>query len=222
MDLFAVIGIVLVLVLLGVLFITPSQEKKGRRRRRKKTEEEEGVDWQTAALRLERHVQSLRKEAEGRDRTVKDLERQVRVEREKYKRLQEKGQLQKSWQQKETTDVEKKDKQIRQLQKNLEITERSLEQEHTQRLRFERELKELREEIQALKEHKRSLESELAKARALSDGARQEMMELREINAKLKKQNEDTTWVSKTEYDKLKVQIRDRERELEQLKKKTE
>jgi len=220
-DMFAVVGVALVVLLIAVLALTPHGKGASRKNKKDaglKAPEPEQKDWYAASKKLEHHVLSLRKQVQAAERKCKSLERELLIQTEKYKKLQEKLSLERTWQKKETDEIEKKSNDLIKLKQDFARVEGELEQGHAEKLRLERELKSAEETVNTFKEEKHTLEVELAKARAQNDQSRKEMAELREANAKLAKQHDDRTWIAKSEYVKLEEQLKAKDVELEKLK----
>ena len=167
---------------------------------------------------MERHIQALRKELIISQNRENDLERDIVIQKEKYKRMQEKLSQERGWQKKEKSDTEKKGHEIVQLKNNLKTAEQNLSHEHGMRLKNEREVKELKREVGTAVEQKRQVEIQLAKAKDLADDYRKEILELKESNRVLSKKHDDTTWIAKSEYIKLEKQFKKVQGELADLK----
>lgn len=218
-NVFAIIGLALVIILLGVIFLLPSERSERRSRRRDKGAGEiDTKDWKTACLKLEKHIHSLRGEIEQGKMREKTLERNLLIQREKTKKLHEKISQERGWQEKEGADKQKRAQENIQIKESLRHTESELQKEHGERLRAERELKEAKDLMAATAEAKRLVESHLAKLETQFDTVKREIAELRAQNAKLSKQHDEVTWVAKSEYVKIEQQLRNTERELERFK----
>lgn len=214
-DPFAVVAIVL-MILIAVIFLVPGEQRA--RRRRKKKEEEEQKDWQGACLKLERHIYALRRDIEEGQRREKILDRDLNIQKEKYARLEDKIVQERSWQQKETTDAEKKGQELFHLKSDITKLENSLAQEHGVRLRLEKSLKESQESAIQANNSKLDLEAQIARLKALDEKYRKEMSDLRAQNNLLSKKHDESTWVAKSEYQKLEKQLQIKDKELERLK----
>lgn len=218
LQLIGLIGIVFVVLILGVVLLMPAERRRRKKKRQQKTPEEEIKEWQQACLKLEKHVQALRQDVDSLKRTEKLLERDLLLNKEKNKKLQEKLSQERGWQEKEHADVDKKAREVQTLKDDLTKSEETLGKEHSQRLFLEREAREIKESLAKETEAKRALESQILKLKAQADAHREEIAELKESNQKLSKQHEDKTFVSKSEYDKLEQMLKDKEKEIEKLK----
>jgi hypothetical protein len=215
LDPFAVIAIILV-ILIAVVFLIPGDRLA--RRRKKKREDQENKDWQGACLKLERHIHALRREIESGQKREKILERDLTIQKEKHGRLQEKLSQERAWQNKESGQSERQGQDLVRLTAEIKATEQTLAQEHGENLRLQKALKESQDAASAAADAKLDLEAEIARLKALSERYRQEILELREQNAQLSKKHDESTWVAKSEYQKLEKQLEFKDRELGRLK----
>lgn len=213
-DPFAVIAIILVIIL-GVLFMIPTEGGRSRRRIRKEPPEK---DWQDVSLKLERHIHALRRELEKLQVREKVLEQDVIVQKEKNEKLQDKLTQERGWKSKEKTDIEKKTEELNRYRQDLKTAEASLAQEHGVRLRLEKEIRETQALMVSANEAKVALEAEIARLKAQIDNHRKEISDLREKNNVLEKKHDETTWIAKSEYLKVEKSLREKENELERLK----
>lgn len=219
-DLFALLGIILVFVLLGVLFFIPTDRTSKKRKRASQPKvPADNKDWQAASLKLEKHIYALRKEIEEFQKAEKLKERDLTRERERIKKLQEKLEQERGWHDKEEKDIERKTQEVHRMRQERVKLEQNSEDEHSLRLKGERELKEITQDFEALGEEKRKVDSELMNLKATWEQGRKETKELKAKNMELAKKHADTTWVAKTEYDKLQQKLKEAEKELERLKK---
>ena len=218
-DFFAFAGIILVFILLGVLFLMPSEKKPASRRVRiPKGPQETQKDWEGVSLKLEKHIHDLRQEIAEAKRKERKLERDFLVQSEKYKLAQEKLSQERTWQKKEHGDTERLFGEMQKAKDNLKTTEENLEQEHRQRLAYERELRDLKKELVESTSVKKDLEIQLAKAIATADVYRKESLDLREQNAKLNKKHEEATFVAKSDYVKLEQELKEAQKEIAKFK----
>ena len=218
-DLFAVLGIIFIIILLGVLLLIPT-EKMGslRRKRRRKNEGEDQKDWQAVSLKLERHIYALRREIESGQNRIKELEREILLQNEKSKRLREKLSQERGWKDKEASDLEKKSQEIIHLKLDLKKAEQSLEKEHGQRLKAERGLKEAKDNLSETIAKQRELEIEIARQKTQMDKLHSELSNLREENIKLSKKHDEATFIAKSEYEKLEKMFKEKDHELQDFK----
>jgi len=218
-NIYIVLAIGISFILVGILFSQNVRVSRKRRKRRlPKMEKGENKDWQAVSLKLEKHIYALRKELVDFERREKNLEKELMIEKQKYAKSQEKLSQERGWKKKESSDIEKQGEVILRLKKDLTQVEHNLAREHGLRLRFERELKDLKDQIDSTIDEKRALEMEILKMKSQADVQRKEMLELREMNMKLSKKKEETAWVAKSEYQKLEEKLQETQKELEKLK----
>lgn len=217
-DTFAVIGVILVFILLGVLLLIPTGKRGARKKKRLAGEQEDNKDWKAVSLRLEKHIYALRKDVEERKRQEKILEHRLEVEKGKYQKVQEKLAQERGWQKKEKDEIQKKTQDVIRLTKDLKAAEQNFAREHGTCLRLEREVQEKEGEVAAVKGQRMALESQIAKLKAQADACRKDMTDLREENNKLSKRHEETSWVAKPEYENLQRLLKTAEKETQRLK----
>ena len=97
-------------------------------------------------------------------------------------------------------------------------TEADLEKEHSNRLRLERELQDLKIKYEQVLEEKRQLSVKASSQQTTLESNAREIRELKYENSQLKEKREDIQWVAKSEFDDLKKAFAAKEKELAQLK----
>lgn len=222
-DLFVILGVILILVSLGVLFLMPASRgrrvKKRKRGNPAKIREEDNKDWRAVSLKLEKYIQTLREEIEELQKAERIKERELIRKKEKNKKLQEKLAQERGWHDREQKDIDRNIKEVHRTRQEMIELEKDLDGEHSSRLKRERESKDLKRDFETLNEQKREGDSELIKVKVQAEQGRQEIRELKASNTELSKKHEDTTWVAKTEYDKLRRILKETEKELGKFRK---
>jgi len=219
-DAFAVAGVVMVFILLGVLLLIPSEKRLRKKKRNSaKKGSDSAKDWKDAALKLERHIHALRQEISVLQKRDQASERKSLVQEHKYEKLKQKIAHQKGWKEKEGVDLEKKTNEVIQLRTDLKQTEHHLQSEHGQRLKLERAVKSLEGEVEQLTERNQSQDQELDKSRIQNDEYRKQVNELKAETAHLKKEKVDTTFVARSDFEKVERELKVSLRELERLRK---
>jgi len=175
-------------------------------------------DWKAIAERWEKHNQSLQGEIEKMKMDQKRAQQLVDERKSESKELVEKLALEKSWREKEQETIEKFKKHEKDLKDQVYRTEGDLEKEHSNRLRLERELQELKIKYEQVFEEKRELSIKASSQQATLDANIKELRQLKSENAQLKEKREDVQWVTKSEFDELKKAFAAKEKELAQLK----
>jgi chromosome segregation ATPase len=220
LDVFAIIGAALGVMLLAVLFLLPGDKRPSVRNSRATTGAEPGQDkdWRAASLKLEKYIHALKTEIEHDKAREKNLQKEILIQKEKYRRLQEKISQERGWQDKETADKDRRAKENSELRQALQKTEEDFQREHGDFLRLDRELKETKAALSTAVEAKRGLDSQIFKMQAQLDAERSEVKQLRDELAKLKKQHDETTWVAKSEYVKVQDRVSELQKECERLR----
>ncbi len=218
-DVFALLGIVFIVILLIVLFFIPTEKNREKaRKRRCQKQDQEGKDWRAVSLQLEKHIYGLRREIESGQNRLKATERDLLVQKEKYKKMQDKLHQEREWQKKDQADQHKKGEEINRLQRDLKKTEQSLAKEHGQRLKVERELRQSQADMQATDQKRHDLEVQLARFKTEYRQLQHEMAEIRAENGRLKKKHDEATFIAKSDYQKLEKRLKETERELHDFK----
>ncbi len=213
------IGILFILVLLVGLFFMPTEKKVEKKKKKEKTEPEADTkDWQQTVTKLQHHVQSLHKQIEDLDRSVKSKDKQLIIEIAKAKKLQEKITQERSWHEKEKSEVDRKGGEFKKLQDELAKSQDHFSKEHALTLRLEQELKELRLVMDSTNSQRRAAEAESAQLKAQVESYRKDTAQLRRENTELSKKKEDASWIAKSEYERVEKLLREKEKEFERIK----
>ena len=219
MEQVVILGLVMVFLLLGFLVLIPTTPRGTRQKKFPyKVREQEVKDWQAVSLKLERVIRSLKHQMAQMQKEQKILERDVIVQKEKYSKLQNKIAQERGWQKKERSDIDKKTAEVLHLREDLRKAEQQLSLEHADRLRLQREQKELSEALTGAQAQIKDLETQIIKHKAHIDAYRNEITALRSENQKLSQQHNEETWVAKSEYVKLKKEYDALEQELKKHK----
>jgi len=197
-----------------VIYLLPSdpavkaKKKKEREKKVSLTPDPAGVDtskdWKAIAERWEKHNQSLIGEIEKMKMDQK-REGQLADERKAEKKeLVEKLALEKSWREKEQETLEKFKHHEKDFKDQIYRTEADLEKEHSNRLRLERELQDIKIKFEQIQEEKRQLSIKASSQQTTLESNARELRDLKYENAQLKEKREDIQWVAKSEFDDLK------------------
>lgn len=217
------LGLIFILILLIVLLAVPtgkkSQKKKGKQPPLPSDQEKE---WLTKIAGLHKHIHSLQEEIASLKNDAKAKDKQLAVENVRVKKLQEKLGQERQWQKKEQQILDKRSEEFQQLKNELLKIQAQLSHEHALNLKLESEGRELKQHYDALQEKRRSLESRNAQLEAKNESLERETARLRQENAELRKEKEDTAWIAKSEYDKIHLLLKEKEKELERLKREQE
>jgi hypothetical protein len=175
-------------------------------------------DWKSIAERWEKHNQSLQGEIEKMKMDQKRAQQFVDERKSETRELVEKLALEKSWREKEQETLEKFKLREKDLKDQIFRTEGDLEKEHSNRLRLERELQEVKIRHEQILEEKRLLSIKAGSQQTTLESNARELRELKSANAQLKEKREDIQWVAKSEFDELKKAFAAQEKELTRLK----
>ena len=175
-------------------------------------------DWKSIAERWEKHNQSLQGEIEKMKMDQKRAQQLADERKSETKDLVEKLALEKSWREKEQETLEKFKHHEKDLKDQIYRTEGDLEKEHSNRLRLERELQEIKIKHEQIVEEKRQLSIKASSQQTTLESNARELRELKSENAQLKEKREDIQWVAKSEFDELKKAFAAKEQELARLK----
>lgn len=206
-------GIFFIVVLLLVLFLTPTAGKESRKERKvKEMEAARQKNWHEAAQRLEKQVSSLKQERDQLDKKDKEKEKNLMVERAKVKKLQEKVSQEREWHTKEESTLEQKTKEIVQFKEEVNKLHDNFSKEHLSLLRLQEEYKELKSQFQGIQEERRKRETVNLQLTAQVEKYRKDMVDLKKENIDLKKTKEDSQWVAKAEYERLERLLKEKDK----------
>ncbi len=218
LKLWITIGVLFLLFVLGLHFLIFVEKKNKRRRRVKPIKPTEQKDWKQASLKLERHVQLVRRENLDWQKRVKVLEREVVIYKQKNADLGEKLKRERVWQKKEVQDQKNCHKRAHQLENDMRTLEQNLEKEHLELVALRRKDTDTQEIVENQEHQVRYLQGEVGKITARADSYRKEILELRSENKKLAQKHEDVQWIAKSIHMKVKEELRQVKKELDCLK----
>jgi hypothetical protein len=175
-------------------------------------------DWKSIAERWEKHNQSLQGEIEKMKMDQKRHQQLVDERKAEAKDLVDKLALEKSWREKEQETLEKFKVHEKSLKDQIFRTESDLEKEHSNRLRLERELQDIKIKHEQALEERRQFSIKAGSQQATLESNAKEIRDLKYENAQLKERREDIQWVAKSEHDELKKAFVAIEHELARLK----
>jgi len=161
-------------------------------------------DWKAIAERWEKHNQSLLGEIEKMKMDQKRALASVDERKAEAKELVDKLALEKSWREKEQETLEKFKAHEKSFKDQIYRTEADLEKEHSNRLRLERELQDIKVKHEQVLEEKRQLSVKASSQQTTLESNTREIRDLKYENSQLKEKREDIQWVAKSEFDELK------------------
>ena len=217
MYIISAIGIIFIIMLLSIVLTTPV---KKRIKKKKESLEETPVqkDWKDTSLKLEGHIHALRLKLDQAEKKETMYEKQLNLEKEKVAKLQEKIQQERQWIEKEQKAVDKSAKEIKDLKEEVIKVQDQFAKEHAMTIRLEHDLQEQKTQSADLLHVKRTLESENTVLKNKTDEQRREIAQLKGEIAELTKKKEDTSWVAKSDYQKLEGLLAQKEKELERMR----
>ena len=221
-----IMSFVVLIALAIVIYMLPSDPAvKTKKKKEKKLEFtpdpvalDTSKDWKSIAERWEKHNQSLQSEIEKMKIEQKRAQQLADERKSEVKELADKLALEKSWREKEQETLEKSKLREKDLKDQIFRTESDLEKEHSNRLRLERELQDIKIKHEQILEEKRLLSIKASSQQATLESNARELRELKSDNARLKEKREDIQWVAKSEFDELKKAFAAKEQELARLK----
>jgi chromosome segregation ATPase len=174
-------------------------------------------DWEGIAKRWEKNntflqneIESLKKERKSFLDKIEDHQKIVREQNEQLAR-------EKAWREKETQVMNKVKNIDHELKDDIKKLEKTIDEEHSLRLRLERDLQDSKIKAGKLSEAERALSVKLMAMEKELEGANKELRELKKTNTDLKKQKEDIQWVAKSDYDEIAMKLKKVESELGRL-----
>ena len=216
--------IVGVLVLLALAVFIMSLPDEATRRRKKEKRIASPVlaapdkDVAQITARWEKHVQTLKDELSKGQLMYNKALKELAVEKVKNAKLQEKIKKEEEWLAKEQSSAGRKEQDLKTLQINLQKLQQDMDKEYGVRLKLERELNDLKETFQQTDKERKEL---LLRANTLEselDRDKRELIRLKRENADLTREQEEKSWVAKTEYERLEKLLKERDKELEALR----
>ena len=175
-------------------------------------------DWKSIAERWEKHNQSLQGEIEKMKIDQKKVQQLADESKSEAREVVDKLALEKSWREKEQETFEKFKFHEKDLKEQIFRTESDLEKEHSNRLRLERELQDIKIKYEQILEEKRLLSIKAGSQQTTLESNSKEIRELKLENSKLQEKRDDIQWVAKSEFDELKKVFTAQEQELTRLK----
>jgi len=210
------VGIVLILILLVVIFLIPTDGRRGKEKRRRGSPED-NKDWKAAALSLEKFIHSQKKQIESLERNNKALDKRETMEKYINKKLHEKLQREKEWHKKNEVNVGRKSKDLLELKNELVSVQENSAKEYALNLELKKKYQDIEGKLSLLQSERRAAEIEQAQSNTKIQKYRMEIAQLKKENAELTKKEDGTTWIAKSEYAKLKNLLKEKEVELQRV-----
>jgi chromosome segregation ATPase len=212
-----IVGAILVVALLLVAFVIPTEVKKKKAKRPRVSIEELEARLEKALKTADHRdaaVKALRKQIEDWEKKDRAWQQQISEEQAKSAQLTHKLEQERQWQGEEAKKHEKKLGDVQRFQKDLKFVNEQLAEEHSVRLKLEAELRDLRDQYANLNEQRRVLELDKSRLTEKLEDCQRQIREYKKENAELSKKNDDTTWVAKNDYLKIERRVKELEGEL--------
>ena len=217
---------VIVIIIIGILglflvalLLMPSEPKrKGQPHNESQNPSDLRLkEWEALPQKQEKHIHSLRAEIETLKAQERKTQKVLAVEKEKNAKLQEKVAKEKEWLVKEEESLGRKDKEVLELKQNLTKVENDFEREYSAKLKLEQQLKDLRSDHDSLTKESREQSLKIMRLEGELDLYKKELAKLKKLNEELSKKSDETQWIAKTEFDKLTLKLKEKEKEIERL-----
>jgi chromosome segregation ATPase len=215
--LIGILGFILLMSLAIFIYMLPADKMPKRKRNPPPPPPVKEKDWETIAKRwekgnalLQNEIESLKKE---RKSFLDKLDDNKKVMYEQTEQLAR----EKAWREKETQIMTKVKNVDHELKDDIKKLEKTIDEEHSLRLRLERDLQEFKIKTSKLTDQERALTVKIMTLEKELDVANKELRELKRTNTDLKKQKEDIQWVAKSDYDELVMKLKKVESELGRL-----
>ncbi|MBF0511331.1 MAG: hypothetical protein HQL13_03285 [Candidatus Omnitrophica bacterium] len=221
-----IFGFAVFIVLAIVIYLLPSDPPVAAVKKKPKKEApspepvviDKHKDWKSIAERWEKLNHNLQTDIENLRTDQAQLQKAVNQEKAVSRDLTEKLGLEKGWREKEQAGLEKFKAHEKALKDQVFRTESDLEKEHSNRLRLESQLQEIKIRHDQAIDEKRQLSIKASSQQTTIEAHAKEIRELKKENALLKEKREDIQWVAKSEFDDLKKVLAAKEAELARLK----
>jgi predicted RNase H-like nuclease (RuvC/YqgF family) len=221
MSLMIGLFVIVLILLIAVIINLPAEKQKAKKKKREEAPiivSPEQKHLEEKVVRLEHNIHSLKRDIEGWEKKCRDLEKNLAVESVKEKKLLEKLAQERSWKEKEDVHLAKLNRDIHDLKSELTKIQDQFSKEHMATLKLENEHKALQVQQEELAKQKRALDVENDQLKAKIESQRRDIAQLKSENVTLHKKEDDKSWVAKTEYQRLEMKLKEKEKEFERLK----
>jgi hypothetical protein len=212
-----VIGFIVLMSFAIFIYTLPAEKMPKRKKEPPPPPPVKEKDWEGIARRWEKNntlllndIESLKKERKTFLDKIEDGQKVIREQNEQLAR-------EKAWREKETQVMNKVKNVDHELKDEVKKLQKTIDDEHSLRLRLERDLQELKIKAGRLSEEERALSIKAMGLEKDLSIANKELRDLRHTNVELKKQKEDIQWVAKSDYDELAMKFKKVESELARL-----
>ncbi len=220
-DLIIVFSVLCIVVFIVFTIFFPPEESRRRKRRKLEAPQEtlskEEKGWQEAAFRLKEHVIKHKQEILALKEEEKQLREKIKDEEQKTQKFEEKLKREKQWLAEQESSLDRRTKEMRHVKIDLTKAQTDREHEYSLRLAAERDKKEIQVALEKLTKERNDLVLKVTNLEFILRTQKEELADLRKTNASLQKKKEEDQWVAKSEFDKLEMQLKQKEKEIQKL-----
>jgi hypothetical protein len=220
-DLIILFSILCVIVFIVFAIFFPVEESRRRKKRRiEATEEPLSKDekkWQETAFRLKEYAVKYKQEVSGLKREEQKIKEKIKEEEQKAQKFEEKLKREKQWLAEQESSLDRRTKEMRHVKIDLTKAQTDREHEYSLRLAADREKKEVQADLEKITKERNELALKVTNLEFVLRTHKEELADLRKTNAVLQKKKDEEQWIAKSEFDKLEMQLKHKEKELQKL-----
>jgi hypothetical protein len=221
-DLIIVFSILCVIVFVVFAIFFPVEESRRRKKRRLEATEvplfQDEKKWQETAFRLKEYAVKYKQEVSDLKREEQRLKEKIKEEEQKAQKFEEKLKREKQWLAEQESSLDRRTKEMRNVKIDLTKAQTDREHEYSLRLAADREKKEIQADLEKMTKEKNELVLKVTNLEFLLRTQKEELVDLRKTNASLQKKKDDEQWIAKSEFDKLEMQLKQKEKEIQKLR----
>ena len=183
----------------------------------KKTKEDKPDTEESKISGLENQIISLKAELERLSAEYVKAQDELEVTKKQESDLREELNRQKEWYTRDQLELEKLKKENAAFKESLISKEKDLESEFSLNLNLNNELKEAKGRLESLEKINREMSEKIRTLEAQITGYNKEIERQNTIISEMKKKEQESEWISKSEYNALKKQLEEKEELLKKL-----
>lgn len=183
----------------------------------KKTKEDKQDLEESKISGLENQIISLKAELVRLSAEYVKAQDELEVTKKQGSDLREELSRQKEWYNREQAELGKVKKDNLVIKESLINKEKDLESEFSLNLNLNNELKEAKQRLESLEKENREMSDKIRTLEAQITGYNKEIERQNTIISEMKKKEQESEWISKSEYNELKGQLEAKEQELKRL-----
>ena len=204
MDPWLILGAVLILMVISALLmlpLTPGFHKRKKRQRHRS--EPPPQDWAAMAARLSRQLKEIRREKGELITRIKVLEHRIEQEKDKAARWEQRYQQVKKWERKESEDLQKLASEKKRLSQEVGRLDQALAEAQGTLLRLHKECDELKQERDELLRRDERQKKEILIFQSRVEQLNENLRRLQREYDMIRKRQEDSTFVARSEYERV-------------------